>query len=97
PSAAAQATADEAADTTSAAARQLQEGVFLMENGKARFVPLDLGIRGETHVEVAGDVQIGSTLIVGPYKTLRRLKDGEAVRLEKKKKGSKEKKDEDGA
>jgi HlyD family secretion protein len=71
------------ADTTAFADRNLVEGVFLYEDGKARFVGIDLGLRGETHIEVFGDIEEGSTLIVGPYRTLRKLKDNDNVKLDK--------------
>jgi len=73
-----------AIDTTGPTARNLVEGVFLYEDGKARFVPLTLGLRGETNVEVHGDIRPGQTLIVGPYKTLRTLSDQDNARMEKK-------------
>jgi HlyD family secretion protein len=78
-----------AIDTTGPKARNLVEGVFLMVDGHARFVPLTLGMRGETHIEVHGDIAPGQTLIVGPYKTLRTLADQDNVRPEKKGKGTK--------
>ncbi len=73
-------------DTTGARARNLVEGVFLYEDGKARFVPVSLGLRGETHVEVRGELAAGGNLIIGPYKVVRGLADQDHVRLEKKKK-----------
>jgi len=78
-------------DTTGPAARNLTEGVFLLEDGKARFVPVSLGLRGETHVEISGELAAGQKLIVGPYKTIRTLSDQDRVRLEKKKGGAKKK------
>jgi HlyD family secretion protein len=80
-------------DTTGPGSRNLVEGVFLFEDGKARFVPVVLGLRGETHVEVSGDLTVGSKLIIGPYKTVRRLNDQDRVRLEKKKSSKKKGKD----
>ncbi len=82
-------------DTTGPAARNLLEGVFLFESGKARFVPVVLALRGETHVEVRGDLSAGQKLIIGPYKTVRRLNDQDRARLEKKK--GKGKKNSEGA
>lgn len=76
-------------DTTGPNARKLIEGVFLLDAGKARFVPLTLGLRGESYVEVHGDISPGQTLIVGPYKTLRTLSDQDSARPEKKGKGKK--------
>ncbi len=86
-----------AVDTTGPAARNLVEGVFLFDDGKARFVPVSLELRGETHVEVRGDLSVGQKLIVGPYKTIRRLNDADRVRPEKKKKVSAKKQDSGGA
>lgn len=72
-------------DTTAFADRNLVEGIFLAEDDKARFVPVALGLRGETHIEVFGDLEAGETLIVGPFRTLRTLRDQQHVRVEEKK------------
>lgn len=82
-------------DTTAFADRNLVEGIFLFEEGEARFVPIRLGLRGETFVEIHGDVDEGEHLIVGPYKTLRKLKDQADVKLDKKSKKRIEGSDED--
>ncbi len=84
--------AGEVSDTTGPESRNLVEGIFLFDDGKARFVPVTMLLRGETHVEVRGQINVGDPLIVGPYKTLRKLADQDPVRLEKKKK--KERKEE---
>lgn len=64
---------------------KLIEGVFLERDGKARFVPVRLGLRGDTSVEVTGDLQVKEKVVTGPYRTLRKLKDGDAIKPEKKK------------
>jgi HlyD family secretion protein len=64
-----------------------EEGVFLLENGKARFQPLSTGLLGELTLEVVSGLKGGETLIVGPFKSLRELKPGDAVKPEEKKKG----------
>jgi HlyD family secretion protein len=69
-----------------------EEGVFLMEDGKAKFVPVKTGLVGELTIEVLSGLKGGETLINGPFKSLRELKGGEQVRVEKKKKKSDEKK-----
>jgi HlyD family secretion protein len=63
------------------------EGVYLMENGKARFQPIATGLQGELAVEVRSGLEGGETLITGPFKSLRTLQPGDAVKLEKPKKG----------
>jgi HlyD family secretion protein len=63
-----------------------EEGVFLMEAGKARFQPIQTGLLGELSLEVASGLKGGETLIVGPFKALRALKPGDPVKVEKPKK-----------
>jgi HlyD family secretion protein len=64
-----------------------EEGVFLLENGKARFQPLKTGLLGELTLEVVSGLAGGETLIVGPFKSLREMKPDDAVKPEEKKKG----------
>jgi HlyD family secretion protein len=66
------------------------EGVYLMENGKSRFQPIQTGLQGELATEVVSGLRGGETLITGPFKALRTLKPGDAVKLEKKPKKDEE-------
>lgn len=64
------------------------KGVFVLGDEKplvkrARFVPVEVGIMGDRYVEIKKGVAGGDTIIIGPYKTLRRLNDGDLIRLEK--------------
>jgi len=63
-----------------------EEGVYLMEGGKARFVPIKTGLLGELSTEVLEGLKGGETLITGPFKALRSLKPGDGVKVEKPKK-----------
>jgi HlyD family secretion protein len=63
-----------------------EEGVFLLENGKARFQALKTGLLGELTLEVVSGLSGGETLIVGPFRSLRELKPDDAVKPEEKKK-----------
>ncbi len=74
-------------ETVQTSAPREVEGVYLMENGKARFVPIQTGLQGELAVEVASGLKGGETLITGSFKALRTLKPGDEVKLEKVKKG----------
>jgi HlyD family secretion protein len=65
-----------------------QEGVYLMEDGKAKFQPIKTDLMGELSVEVTEGLKEGDTLITGPFRSLRTLKPGDKVREEKKKKGT---------
>ena len=62
-----------------------QEGVYFMEGGKARFQPIKTGLLGELSLEAMSGLKGGETIITGPFKALRTLKPGDAVRVEKKK------------
>jgi HlyD family secretion protein len=58
-----------------------QEGVFVIENGVARFQPVVTGIVGTTEIEVLAGLEAGTEIATGPYRTLRTLTDETAVRL----------------
>jgi HlyD family secretion protein len=57
-----------------------ERGVFTVEDGEARFVPVETGIIGGLEIEVAG-IAAGDEVVVGPYQVLRDLADGDAVRV----------------
>jgi len=63
-----------------------EEGVFLLEGGKAKFRAVKTGLMGELNVQVTEGLKGGETLLVGPFKALRTLKDGDLVHMEKAKK-----------
>ncbi len=63
-----------------------QEGVYLMENGKARFQPIETGMLGELSIEVLSGLKGGETLVTGPFKALRELEPGGVVKVEDPKK-----------
>lgn len=56
-----------------------QTGIFLIENGRARFTPVETGIIGGLDVEVKG-LNEGTEIVVGPFQALRELQDGTLVR-----------------
>ncbi len=60
-----------------------EEGVYLVENGKVRFQPLQTGLLGELSVEVVKGLKGGETLVTGPFRALRSLKPGDSVEREK--------------
>jgi HlyD family secretion protein len=73
--------------TVSAEAPREQEGVYLMEGGKARFQAIRTGLIGDLAIEVLEGLHGGETVITGPFKALRTIEPGGAVALEKPKKG----------
>ena len=58
------------------------EGVFVIKDGKALFLPVKTGIAGEKFLEVLSGVKDGDEVIVGPFNSVRDLKDGDAVKLQ---------------
>jgi HlyD family secretion protein len=59
-----------------------KDGVFVVENGLARFRPIKTGLIGETEVEILEGLKEGEELVTGSYRTLRTLKDEAKVRVE---------------
>jgi HlyD family secretion protein len=55
-----------------------QSGVFVVADGRAKFVPVTAGVIGGLDIEVDG-VAEGSPVISGPYQALRELEDGVLV------------------
>lgn len=60
------------------------EGVFLMADGKAKFVPVKTGLIGDLSIEVTEGLKGGETLVTGPNRVLRELKDGDPLHVDKK-------------
>ena len=58
------------------------EGVFVIKSGKATFVPVKTGIAGEKFLEVLTGVKDADEVIIGPFNSVRDLKDGDAVKLQ---------------
>jgi len=68
------------------------EGVFLFgSDSKAHFTPITTGIKGDQEIEVKSGLNDGQEITIGPYKTLRTLKDGDQVKREEKPAGSEQK------
>ena len=57
------------------------EGVFVIRDGVARFVAVEVGITGREHFEVLSGLAAGDTVIAGPYEAIRQLNDGDPVRV----------------
>jgi HlyD family secretion protein len=58
------------------------QGVFVLHNRKAEFVPVSTGIAGATDVEVLKGLQEGDEIITGSYKVLRTLRPGASVKVD---------------
>lgn len=58
------------------------QGVFVIRNRKAEFVPVQTGIAGTSDIEVLGGVKEGDEIITGSYKVLRTLRPGASVKID---------------
>jgi HlyD family secretion protein len=62
--------------------RKEAEGVFLIRDGRAEFLPIKLGIAGDKYFEVMSGVKEGDHVITGPYNSVRGLTDGDLVKVD---------------
>lgn len=56
-----------------------QPFVFLVADGVTVRRNVELGISSDSHMEITDGLAAGDTIVVGPFRTLRHLKDGESV------------------
>jgi len=61
-----------------------EEGVYIVENSRAKFYPVNKGIMGEMMIEIVSGLEEGQEVVVGPYSALRQLKDGLLIKPEEK-------------
>jgi HlyD family secretion protein len=57
-----------------------QDGVFVVENGLARFRPVKVGITGDEYFEVLDGLKEGETVVSGTYQAIRDMKDSTRVK-----------------
>ena len=62
--------------------RKELEGVFIVRDNKAEFVPIKTGIAGDKYFEVLSGLKEGDQVITGPFSSVRDLSDGSAVKIE---------------
>ena len=60
-----------------------EEGVFINQNGAAKFVPVTTGLTGDTSIEILTGLKPGQQIITGPFKALREIKDGSKIKEQK--------------
>jgi HlyD family secretion protein len=57
------------------------EGVFVVENGVARYRPVKIGIAGNNYFHVTEGLGEGEQVITGPFSAINELRDGDPVKL----------------
>jgi HlyD family secretion protein len=59
---------------------QETEGVFVVRDGRAAFVPVQVGIAGDRYFEVLSGLEGGETVVSGTYQVIRDLESDNPVR-----------------
>ncbi len=75
----------EGVDATAPAADREEEGVYVVETERAKFLPVVKGITGGMMIEIVSGPEEGREIVTGPYASLRELKDGVLLKAEAKK------------
>ncbi len=61
------------------------EGVFVVKEGRAEFVEVKTGIADQQNIEIVSGINEHDMVVIGTYKILRTLKDGDKVKATEKK------------
>ena len=74
--------ADDGTEVEGTKAEELdeQDVVYLIEDGEAVVRGVTTGISDDLNVEITDGLDAGDEIIIGPYRTLKKLHAGEAVR-----------------
>lgn len=65
---------------------QDEEGVYVVNDGAAKFVPVKTGLSGDSSIEIVSGAKAGQQIVTGPFRALRELKDGSKVKEQKEQK-----------
>ena len=57
------------------------EGVFVIRGGKPEWAPVTLGIVGDWYFEILQGLQLGDSVVAGPYTAVRDLDAGAEIQL----------------
>jgi HlyD family secretion protein len=76
-----------AAELKAGQTRKETEGVFAVREGKAVFVPIQMGVAGDRYFEVVKGLKAGDEVITGPYNSVRTLAEGTPVAVQNANRG----------
>jgi HlyD family secretion protein len=68
---------------------QDEEGVFVNDGGKVKFMPVKTGLSGDSNIEIESGLKEGQQIVTGPFRALREIKDGSKVKEQKGEGGGK--------
>jgi len=63
-------------------AKEELQGLFVLKQGKAVFVPIEAGIMGSTDMEIVKGVNPGDEIVTGTFSVLRTLKNNTKVKID---------------
>ena len=88
---------DDGKEIRGTAAKGVEESdvVYVIAEGKAAVRAVETGISDELYVEIIAGLTDGEEVIIGPYRTLKNLHAGDAVKKEKKKEAQNESADDE--
>ena len=88
---------DDGKEIRGTAAKGVEESdvVYVIAEGKAAVRAVETGISDELYVEIIAGLTDGEEVIIGPYRTLKNLHAGDAVKQEKKKEAQNESADDE--
>ncbi len=66
-------------------AKKEEEGVYIVDNCRVKFQPVEKGISGGMNMEITAGLKEDQDIVTGPYASLRELKDGIMIKTEPKK------------
>lgn len=58
------------------------QGVFIVRNGKAEFLPIQTGVTGTADIEVLSGLKPDDEIVTGSYKVLRTLRPGTSIKMD---------------
>jgi len=78
---------DQGEEVKGTAAKGIEESdvVYIVADGEAAVLAVETGISDELYVEIIDGVADGQEVIIGPYRTLKNMHAGDAVKVEEKK------------
>ncbi len=58
-----------------------KEGIFIVDNGRSKFLPVTTGISDDLHIAILDSLSEDTDVIVGPFRILRDLEDSTKVKI----------------
>ena len=57
--------------------------IFVVKDGKVKMVEVKTGVSDATRVALVSGATLNETIVTGPFRTLKKLKDGDSVEVTK--------------